>query len=48
MFEYPKTNYIDNLTIASFGHEFFFVEGGGFVVQLVAAKVIPQHMFFFT
>ena len=27
---------------------FLFVEGGGFVVQLVAAQTIRQHMFFFT
>ena len=30
-------------------NDFFFVESGrGFVVKLVTAKVIRQHMFFFT
>ena len=38
MFEYPKiVNYIDNLTVFD-----FFVEGDGFVFELIAAKVI-QH-----
>ena len=27
---------------------FLFVEGGGFVVNIVASKIISQHMFFFT
>ena len=49
MFECPKT--LITLKIRkslSFGEFFSSWKGGGFVVKLVAAKVIHQHMFFFT
>ena len=46
MFEYPKT-LITETTIFKFWI-FLFLEGGRFVVKLVTAKVIRQHMFFFT
>ena len=49
MFEYPKTfNYIENLTISKFWLIFLLVEGGEFVVKLIEAKVIHQHMFILT
>ena len=41
-------NYIENLTIFKFWLFFHFLKGGGFDVKLLAAKVIRQHMFFFT
>ena len=47
MFEYPKT-LITEMTIFKFWWIFLFLEGGRFVVKLVTAKVIRQHMFFFT
>ena len=45
-----NSKYIENLTIFQFGRIFLFLEGGGdgCLVKLVAAKVIRQHMFFFT
>ena len=41
-------NYIKNLTILSFAKFFSSWKGGEFVVKLVAATVIRQHMLFFT
>ena len=40
MFEYPKTLIIMKVLV-----NFSLREGGGFVVKLVAAKVIRQHLF---
>ena len=49
MLEYPKTLIIEKIwQLLSFGEFFSSWKGGGFVVKLVAAKVICQHMFFFT
>ena len=49
MFEYPKTLITEKiLQSLSFWEFFSSWKGGGFVVKLVAAKVIRQHMFFFT
>ena len=41
-------NYRENMTIFKFWWIFLFLEGGRFVVKLVTAKVIRQHVFFFT
>ena len=41
-------NYNENETILKFLWFSLFLEGGGFVVKLVAAKVTRQHMIFFT
>ena len=41
-------NYIKNMTIFKFGEFFCSWKGVGRVVKLGAAKVIRQHMFFFT
>ena len=49
MFEYPKTLFTMKIRYyLSFGEFFSSSKGGRFVDQLVAAKVIRQHMFFFT
>ena len=36
------------LQSVSFGKIFLLLEGGGFVVKLVAAEAIRQHVFFFS
>ena len=49
MFEYPKTLITMKMwQFLSFGEFFSSWMGEGFVIKLVAAKVIHQHMFFFT
>ena len=49
MFEYPKTLITMKMwQPLGFGDFFPFLEEGGFVVKLVAAEVISEHMFFFT
>ena len=51
MFEFPKTLVTEKIWQSlSFGEFFSSLKGGGgsgFVVKLVAAKVILQHLFFF-
>ena len=41
-------HYFEYLTIFKFWGIFLFLDSGGFVVKLLASKVICQHMFFFT
>ena len=41
-------NYIENEQSLSYGEFFSSWKGFGFVDELVAAKVIHQHMLFFT
>ena len=49
MFEYPKTLITEKVQQSFNFDEFFFSwKEGGFVVKLVADKVIRQHMFIFT
>ena len=49
MFEYPKTLITTKIWQSlSFSEFFSSWKGDGFVVELVAAKVIHQHMFLFT
>ena len=49
MFKYPKTLITEKIWQSLNFDEFFSSwKGGGLVVKLVAAKVICQHMLFFT